>query len=67
VSHPTTEDETIAIEVSVQTNRVGSRVSRVIEFDLDDWNRMPADEREKRLFEALTDENLIEWDWKELP
>lgn len=60
-------DETVSIEISAYTEIVGSKVTRVVEFDLEDWQAMDANDREKVLLEALFDKGLISWDWKELP
>jgi hypothetical protein len=59
--------EVIAIEVTAKTNKVGSVVTDVLEFDLEDWNSMDEHDRETLLMEHLLGSGMIDWDWKELP
>ncbi len=52
----------IVIEVSVSTNRVGSRCSSEFEVDEQEWAGMSEDEKEETWREDMYD--LIEWNYR---
>ena len=54
--------EKIRIKIHAETDMVGSRVERIVEWDRKDWEEMSGQEKE----EAMQDElwNLIEWGYE---
>jgi hypothetical protein len=45
------------------TDRVGSKSTRTLEFDCEDWNSMSDGEKNVAVYEELW--RVIEWGWEE--
>lgn len=54
------------IQVSVATNNVGSRVSKIMEVDEDQWKRMNEEQRSDWVFEFADQNMMFEVDYEEL-
>lgn len=54
--------ERIKIRYFVETNKVGSRVERFVEFDKEDWDEMSESEKDEMMQEYMFE--LISWDYK---
>lgn len=57
--------DTVKIEITIRTDKVGSEVTRIVEFDREDWDEMDGWVKDKVLLEDEVNP-MIEWSWKEV-
>lgn len=57
--------ENVTIEVSVQTDAVGSKCVDTFEFSRTEWDALNEDEKEAICSEVKG--NMSEWSWREKP
>lgn len=58
------EDDNIEIEISVRTDKVGSRSSETITIPREEWDKMNDHERDEYILEILLTSDLIEWNYE---
>lgn len=52
------------VRLWVMTDRVGSKVEREIGVDDEDWEDMDDLEKDRMMFDTLTNSSMIEWGYK---
>lgn len=57
---------TVKIEIGVRTDKLGSKVTEIIQYDKEDWEEMDCAERNQSLFDDMIALEMIEWDWREI-
>lgn len=56
--------DVVKVEITVKTNKIGSKASRTIDFDKEVWEEMTHDDKEEVCRETM--QEMIEWDWNEI-
>lgn len=59
----------ITVELWIATNRVGSKETKKIRVEREDWERLSGAERHEYMWEELLNQNacMYEWGFREIP
>ena len=54
------------VKIWIATDRVGSKMSRTVEFDNSDWGEWTNMGKAEAVWEAIQDKMMLDWGWEEV-